>query len=201
MKSCRFHKPEIIAMYYDGVLPMEVERQFSEHLTACKDCMESLLNLHNDLFSMHVANYKQLPEKLRMKQIAQKVEGQKEVPHRIKDKIAVFKLQGGKMELKRNLLAPWNFKLLKLPQVRGEKASIYHLQKGKVTVELSAEGKDTFKIALAGIQKSNLLLKRNNRIIETHSALESEEISICKLEKGSFLLRINSEDVVQFIVQ
>jgi hypothetical protein len=187
-------------MYYDGVMPRDVEKQFSEHLPACKDCMESLLNLHNDLFSMHVTNYKQLPDRLRMKYMALMGKGQKEVSHRITGKIAIFKLLGGKMELKQNLLSPWSFKLLQLSQARGEKASIYHLQKGKVTVELSAEGEDTFKIALAGIQKSDLILKRNNRIIETHSAIESEEISICNLEKGSFLLRINSEDVIQFIV-
>jgi hypothetical protein len=186
-------------MYYDGVLPIDVEKQFSEHLPACKECMESLLNLHNDLFGMHVASYKQLPDKLRLERRLMGA-GPKETPHRTKGKMAIFKLLGGKIELKQNLLAPWSFELLQLSQARGEKASIYQLQMGKVTVELSPEGKDTFKIALAGIQNRDLILKRNNRIIETRSAVESEEMSICNLEKGSFLLRINSEDVIQFMV-
>ena len=47
-RECKFN--ELIATYYDGVLPDE--QAFNEHLLNCMQCIEKLLCLERDLFFM-----------------------------------------------------------------------------------------------------------------------------------------------------
>lgn len=201
MKGCRFHNPDFIAMYYDGALPKEVEKEFSDHLLTCDECMESLLNLENDLFSMHAVDFKPLPEHLRVKV----VEGLRMVSEKMRadahaGKAAVFKILGNKLNLISNVLDQRNFKLAQLSPVRGEERRAYKLARGGIIVLLSAEGENSIRLVVDGIRGKSISLKHNARIVEQHSDTVHDETVMSNLEKGSYLLTIDDEDFVQFIV-
>ena len=65
MKSCPFEENrEFLVMYHDGVMPEELSESYSEHLLTCKPCMQALLDLRNDLFSMKNVRFVAVPGEL-----------------------------------------------------------------------------------------------------------------------------------------
>jgi len=183
MKSCRFHDPDFITMYYEGVLDEEMERAFSDHLLTCSECMESLLHLESDLALMHSMKLSPLPEAIGLKG-------------------AVFQLVHGKLRILQNLIGELRFQPLLLSPMRGKDgADVHQLEKGGIRFEIEAEGENSFKIELDGVRGKSFFIKQNNRMIERHADEKDEKVAICNLKRGSFSLFINDEKFTQFIVQ
>jgi len=195
MKSCRYNNPDYISMYYDGVLPEDLEREFSDHLLSCRECMEALLRLEGDLFKMQSMEFSPLPERFA---------GMREQKRdRVVSGPAIFRLIQGKIRLLRGGAPKPTFQPVYLTPVRreGEKVtSVYRLTKEGITLELDGDGEDTFRLELSGMAGKSVVLSRGNRVVESRSRIRDEKITIGKLERGRYTLSVDGKDFASFSV-
>jgi len=181
MKNCPFYESNMIAGYFEGALDARTEEAFSEHLLSCSQCMETLLNLEKDMFLMESMKLRPLPKKLR-------------------SGFALFHMVHGKLNLVQNLTGENRFIVLPLAVVRGSEKSVYALEKSGVDLRIEGEGGHTFRIELDGVEGKSIVIRRNGRIIERHSA-ERKNVSFRYLERGSFILYIDNREFIHLFVQ
>lgn len=195
MKSCRYNNPDYIAMYYDGVLPEDLEREFSDHLLRCGECMEALLRLEEDLFKMQSMGFSPLPERF-----AGMRERQRE---RLVSGTAIFELVRGRIRLLRGGAKGPSFQPVYLTPVRGEGekiSSVYRLTNEGMTLEIDGDGEDTFRLELQGIAGKSIVLSKGNRVVESRSRIRDDKIFLSKLEKGKYTLSVDGKVFVSFSV-
>ncbi len=195
MKSCRFHDPNYLAMYYDGTLPKDLERIFSDHLLSCSECMEALLHLEGDLFSMRSMEFEPLPVRFA---------GMRDIRKGAVDAgAAVFQLMRGTMKLLKNVLGKPSFQPVSLAPVRkkGVETLMYRLEKEEMTLELDADGEETFRLELSGVSGKTVTLARGDRIVQGFSGVREERVSIGNLERGEFKLSIDGKEFIRFDVE
>ncbi len=182
MKNCPFHESNIIAGYFDGTLDARTEEAFSEHLLGCSRCMDALLHLEKDIFLMESMKLQPLPKKLR-------------------SGFALFHMVRGQLNLVRNIAGENRFMALPLAQVRGRQKSVHAFEKSGVGLRIEGEGDHTFRIELDGVEGKSILVRRNGRIVERHSAERKRRVVFRYLERGSFSLYIDDREFIHFLVQ
>jgi hypothetical protein len=224
MKSCPFEQnPDYVVMYHDGAMSREMEQRFSEHLTTCRSCMEALLNLQKDLFSMGIHRLHPVPSKLAAAAEARvhgKGDTQKEAePAGLHAGRAVFKFVRGMLNLVENLTGPKGFKEHEVPgflqtQGQGEYrvSPVFRMEYHGVTLFLSSEGEapfgeklqpekeGTFSIELRGLGERSVTLTRNGRIIEQHAGSYDESLTMKDLVCGEYELRVEGDAFIAFRV-
>jgi hypothetical protein len=204
MKSCPFDEnPEYVIMYRDGAMPPSMEKAFAAHLTHCRTCMETLLNLNNDLFIMQNAEMHPLPPELAGDPL------EKEAPDECRPQRgeAAFRLVDGVLTLLHGHTEAREFRPKRLAPVLGEGEFVEQeprvlfetLCEG-VTVSLYADGRDSFCLQLQGIRGRAMSLDREGRLLERHSNVQSDRLSVQGLEKGRYGLRIDDEYGIHFSI-
>ena len=182
MKSCPFNNPDFITSYYDGCLPEEEKEKFEEHLFTCKQCMDALFDLENDLFLMHSMKFKR--------------------PTDQKLKKALFKLISDGIELIKNVEGPFCFEPLVPVRVRGKVgAKGYRLQEGQAVIEVGTRGGGFFDVEVSGIEGKQIRLYSKGRLIEARSCVDENQVVLYSLNKGSYKLSIDDEDLLEFTVE
>lgn len=183
MRECQFHDPYYISSYYDGHLSEDDSRTFTDHLLTCKDCMDSLLNLERDLFLLKNVNLK-------------------EVPIKTKTERAVFRLLSEGIKLLKNLDGELAFHPVALLPVRGTKVSdVYKINKQGIEVEIRGEDENLFSMELSGVKGKKVSINRDNRLVESHSRIGEEKLTIYNLERGNYSLVVEDEDLLMFSVE
>ncbi len=178
MKKCRFHNPNFISLYYDGLLKEDEKKAFSEHLLTCKQCMYSLLNLEKDLFLMRSLKYKKLPKR------------------------AVFMLFSEGVKLIKNIAGPVKFKPLVPVPVRGkEESNVYRIEKSNISVDIGSDRENLFNLEISGVMDKSISLYCNGRLIEARAHVKEERVVIYSLERGLYRLVVEEEDFGEFIVE
>jgi hypothetical protein len=182
MKRCPFNNPDFITRYYDGCLSAEEKEKFQEHLLTCKQCMDTLFNLENDLFLMNSLKL--------------------ERPSERKFKKALFRLISNGIELVKNIEGPFSFEPLMPVRVRGEFASKgYRLQKGSAAIEIGSRGRKLFDMGVSGVEGKQISLYSKDRLVEAHSCEQDKRITLYNLRRGSYRLSVDDEDILEFTVE
>ncbi len=182
MKKCPFHESNIIAGYFDGTLDAQTEEAFSEHLLGCSQCMDALLNLEKDMFLMKSMKLGPIPKKLR-------------------SGFALFHMVRGQLNLVQNLIGENRFRAIPLAVVRGRERSVHAFEKEGIGLQIEGEGNHTFRLELDGVEGKSILVRRNGRVVERHSAERKQKVAFRYLERGSFSLYINNQEFIHFFVQ
>ncbi|UCB46710.1 MAG: zf-HC2 domain-containing protein [Spirochaetota bacterium] len=182
MKRCPFNNPDFITSYYDGCLPEEEKERFEEHLFTCKMCMDALYNLENDLFLMRSMKYKH--------------------PAEHKFQKALFRLISDGIELIKNVEGPFVFEPLVPVRVRGKAgAHCYKLQKDRIIIEVGSKSSEFFDVEVSGIEGRQVYLYSKDKLVEARSCVREKHVTLNNLNRGSYKLSVDDEDLVEFIVK
>jgi hypothetical protein len=182
MKKCPFNNPDFITGYYDGCLSEEEMEKFKEHLLTCKQCMNTLFNLENDLFLMKSLKYTR--------------------PAAKKLTRALFRLISDGIELIKNVDGPYVFEPLVPVRVRGKAESKgYRLQKGETVIEVGSKGTGFFNVDVSGIEGNQVYLYMKDRLVEARSCVAEKQVTLYGLKKGSYRLSVDDEDLLEFTVE
>lgn len=180
MKKCRFSEPDIIASYYDDTLAEKDRTEFEAHLYTCRNCMDALLSLEQDLFFMGSMG--------RMRISASSV------------RRAFFKITAGGIRLLKNLEGPAFFMPVPAVSVRGKKGERYRLEKGGLAVEVKGAEKRGFDIEVSGIRGKKTCLYLTERLVEARAHPKKNTVFFYNLEKGFYKLCVEGEDILEFSV-
>jgi len=183
MDSCSFNHPHIIAGYYEGTLPENEKKAFSEHLLTCSECMESLLNLEREVFLMHNIPFAGLPEGLG---------GKKAIFCLMKEGLKILKNLGGKQ-----VFVPVSF----VPARGNKRYNAYSLKSGDILINIIGREEQRFDLEIGEVKGKNLILYRENRVVEAHHFCSEEKIRISRLKPGDYTLKINNSQVVSFNIE
>ena len=178
MNGCRYNRPDVIAAYYDGVLPDEERIAFETHLYTCFECMDALLSLEHDSFLMRRMN-------------ALGVDGP--VQRR-----AFFKLVKNGIRLVRNLAGAPGFEHVLPVPARGGRdttSGCYRLSRGAFTVLVKGGEKDRFDLEVSGIRGSRASLYCSGRLVEARSLSKHDTVCFYRLETGAYLLAAEGGDL------
>jgi hypothetical protein len=207
MKSCPFESnPEYIVMYHDGVMPPRLERRFAEHLTTCQSCMETLLNLQNDLFVMGNMGLEPVPGELARRTGVLADQG-KVSAGRIgltgasSIRGAIFKVIHGTLDMIGGRFGTGSFERIPAPAVRGKEQASYGATVLGVRVRLFYEESDRFSVELKGVRSRSVELQREGRPCERHIDLKRDNLVIEGLPRGEYTLSIDDTHVMIFTVQ
>jgi hypothetical protein len=202
MKSCPYDNSiEYIVMYHDGVLPDDMAKAFSDHLITCQGCLDILLNLQNDLFSMRTREFEKMPEGL-----VQRGRGQAAVQRETSGR-AVFRLLKHSLQMLGNLSYPTIFvpvegvgKYQREGTDENSGCYGYRLESNGVDVEIQNEDENLFRIEVNGIRNRRLSLERDGHLIERRFDKVHNRLVIGGLERGGYRLAIDDEDFILFTV-
>ncbi|MFW6139050.1 MAG: hypothetical protein ACOC7U_07750 [Spirochaetota bacterium] len=187
MSECKFNDPYYISMYYEGKLSGEDEKAFSRHLLRCRKCLEALLNLQNDLFTMFSVAQ---PCEVSL----QKTRVRKPIFKLLSDGIMLL-TGGGQYGLAPVPLLASRGKITR--EVCGHQ--VYKMKSNDIEIELSgAEGK-LFNIEIRGAS-GDISLYREQRMVEARADVSPEGIKIYNLQGGVYTLFINEEKMLEFVV-
>jgi hypothetical protein len=178
MNRCRYNRPDIIAAYYDGVLPEEEITAFEAHLYTCAECMDALVSLEKDSFLMQRmrAHYMSAPP----------AEGR-----------AFFKMVKNGIRLVRNLAETPGFEQMLPVPARGGRESTsrgYTLVRGKITVSVRGGEGDRFDLEISGIRGKRTSLYCSGMLIEAHALSKRDTVCFYRLPKGAYRLAVECED-------
>ena len=207
MKSCPFNgNADYVVMYHEGLMPRKLEKEYEDHLTTCKACMESLLNLQNDLFAMESADLEPLPRGLaaeteQLLSDGVSAQDRKEIGRDPGVRGALFEIIDEKLKMIRGHFGTGRFTLKPLPEFRGSERSSYEVTILGVTIRLESENGDYFRMEISGTRGRLIELKRDGRVCEMHSDSGSDSILIGDLLKGLYTLSIDDKHVMIFTVQ
>jgi hypothetical protein len=193
-------------MYHEGLMPRALEKEFADHLTTCRTCMESLLNLQNDLFAMESADFEPVPRDLyaeteRLLNDGVSARDKKEVRMDLKERGALFEIIDEKLKMIRSHFGTGRFAQRPVPSFRGKERSSYEVTVLGVTVRLDSVSNDCFRMELRGTRGRVIELKRDGRVCEMHVDSGSDSILIGDLFRGLYTLSINDQHVMIFTVQ
>jgi len=181
VKKCRFNSPDYISLYFDRALDKAEEKEFSEHLLTCKQCMTTLLELQKDLFLMNNVQMER-------------------VPARYLQRKAVFRLVKSGIELVKNLPGQNSFTPLVLDHA-GAEDKCYSIEKDNVTIEIKGEGGEEFNIVIHEVAGRKVTLYMGGRIVEARSNKEQESLVIHNLTRGVYSLEVDGLERIQFEVE
>ena len=207
MKSCPFSgNADYVVMYHEGLMPRTLEKEYEAHLTTCRACMESLLNLQNDLFAMESADLEPLPgglaaETERLLNDGVSAQDRKEIDRDLKERGALFEIIDERLKMIRSHFGTGRFTLKPLPAFRGSERSSYEVTILGVTIRLESENGDCFRIEFRGTRGRLIQLKRDGRVCEMHSDSGSDSILIGDLLRGLYTLSIDDKHVMIFTVR
>ncbi len=207
MKSCPFESnPEYIVMYHDGVMPPRLERRFADHLTTCQSCMESLLNLQNDLFAMGNMGLEPVPRELARKTglLAHQGKvsaGRLGLTGESSIRGAMFKVVHGTLAMIADRFGTGSFELIPAPAVRGKEQASYGATVLGVRVRLFYEESGRFSLELKGVRSRSVELQREGRPYERHIDLSRDSLVIEGLPRGEYTLSIDDTHAMIFTVQ
>jgi hypothetical protein len=196
MKSCPFDENrEFLVMYHDGVLPEELCRSYSEHLLTCKPCMQALLDLRNDLFSMENARFVAVPGELGA--LAEEDAAEKMTRARK----AVFRFMRGVLRLVDNPPGPGGFTLQVVPEFMGRRVgSVYQRESRDFLLSVLQEEEHRFSIVVQGLAGRSFTLVRDGMVIEGHAPVQEDLLVLGELGCGDYELRVDDEVIVLFRV-
>jgi hypothetical protein len=199
MKNCPFEgNPDFIVMYHDGAMPRELEKRFSDHLVTCRSCMEALLNLQNDLFSMQTSGFVPVPRDLAV--LTEEPSSGKGVSARR----ALFRFIGGALHLVENPPVTGGFKLHQMPEFLGREGATgnaYRWEGQGVAVYLQQQGEGRFTMVLQGLSGRSVTLLQNGRVIESHAHAQEDHLAMGDLTCGSFEIHVDDEIILLFLVE
>jgi len=189
MNGCRYNTPEIIAAYYDGVLPEEEKTAFEAHLYTCAECMDALFSLGYDSFLMRRMN---------AYYAAGPMEGR-----------AFFMMVKNSIRLVRNLAGTPGFEHVLPVPARGGREPVsgcYRLSRGEITVYIRGGEESRFDIEVSGVRGARTSLYCSGRLIEAHALSKRDTVCFYRLPKGSYRLAAAGEDLAgeyqfEFIVR
>jgi hypothetical protein len=196
--KCRFHNPEYLSLYHDGVLGDREEEEFSRHLLTCTECMEALMQLRRDLFLMETlpADFSEAT----VQQKTQTVPGQAELrPAGLFGIQALFRLAQGGLELLKNMSGEACFVSRRLEHA-GEDESCFVLSREGFEVEVRSEGPELFCIEVAGLQGEKLALYREDRLLEARSNIRGGSAVFHGLARGIYSLAVSGREMIRFQV-
>ena len=196
MKSCPFEESrELIVMYHDGVMPEELCKRYSEHLLTCKPCMQALLDLRNDLFSMENARFVAVPGELG--ELAEEGAAGKAAPARK----AVFSFIRGVLRLVENPPEPGAFTQQAVPEFLGRRVGgMYQREARDFVLSLLQEEEYRFSIVIQGLVGRSFTLVRDGSVIEGHAPVQEDHLVLGDLGRGDYELRVDDEAIVLFRV-
>jgi len=181
LKRCKYNDPYIISSYYEGLLEDNLKEEFNNHLLACEECMNSLLNLEKDLFLMNTVKYKNIARGSEFSGV-------------------VFKFLEKGIRLVKDI--DGLFSRPTLIPVRGKKdKGLYKMKKDGIEVNIGSVEKNLFYIELSGVYKKNFSLFCNKKLIEARANLDREKEIIQNLEKGKYTININDKKLIDFDVE
>jgi hypothetical protein len=207
MKSCPFESnPEYIVMYHEGVMPSRLERRFADHLTTCQSCMETLLNLQNDLFLMDNMGGEPIPGELARRTGVLADQGKISAARvgltGASEKLgALFKVIHEKLDMVGGKFGTGSFERIPAPAVRGKEQTSYEATVLGVRVRLFYEESDRFSVELKGVHRRSVELQREGRPCESHIDLKRDSFMIEGLPRGEYTLSIDDTHVMTFTVQ
>jgi hypothetical protein len=199
MKNCPFKgNPNFIVMYHDGVMPAELEKRFSDHLVTCRPCMEALLSLKNDLFSMRTSGFVPVPQDLAVP--VEECAGGRGISSRR----ALFRFIRGALRLVESPPGPGGFKLHEMPEFlekQGVTGKAYRWGEGGVVVYLQQEGENRFNVVVQGLAGRSVTLLQNGRVFESHARVQEDNLAMGGLTCGSFEIAVDDEIILLFHVE
>ncbi len=189
MNGCRYNRPEIIAAYYDGVLPEEERTAFETHLYTCAECMDALFSLEHDTFLM---------QRMDSYYAAGPMGGR-----------AFFKMVKNGIRLVRNLAGTPGFEQVLPVPARGGREPVsgcYRLSRGEITVSIRGGEEDRFDIEISGIRGARTSLYCSGRLVEAHALSKRDTVCFYRLPKGAYRLAAAGEGqageyMLEFIVR
>ena len=174
MKGCSYNSPDYIAMYVDGVLSPEEKEAFERHLYSCDECLQSVMNLLDDLTTI------------------------KQFAYRLKNSIKIymlFNLVNGVLKL---IDSSGNIRLksgFNGSKARGDNpAPGYEANLGSIALNISGSPyKDRFSIILKGVRNCSIELRKKDRLLEVKRSIQKDEYKIDGLFRGEYILLVKSE--------
>ena len=203
MKNCPFdHNSEYIVMYHDGVMEPELEKRFAEHLATCHSCMESLLNLQNDMTAMGSMEFASVPDKL----LQSKVSGGAAAKDNEKGIVApqaipLFRFIPDMLDMLQDHFSGGRFESVPAPAVRGAERPSYEATISGAGVRLSYENTGLFRLELTGIRGRSVEIQKDGRLLEKHREREHDSILFESLGEGEYRLSIDQIHAMTFTVQ
>jgi hypothetical protein len=196
MKSCPFEENrEFLVMYHDGVMPEELCESYSEHLLTCKPCMQALLDLRNDLFSMENARFVAVPGELGA--LAEEDAAGKMASARK----AVFRFIRGVLHLVENPPESGAFTLQVVPEFLGRRVGgVYQREAQDFLLSLLQEEEHRFGIVIQGLAGRSFTLVRDGRVIEGHTPVQEDHLVLGDLGCGDYELHVDDEVIILFRV-
>jgi hypothetical protein len=189
-------------MYHDGVMQPELEKRFAEHLATCHSCMESLLNLQNDVTAMGTMEYRTVPDKLLQSEVlGRSSAGDGAEGRSARKRSPLFRFVPDMLDMLQDHFGGGRFESVPAPAVRGTECTNYVASILGAGVRLSYEDTGLFCLELTGIRGRSVEIQKHGRVLEKHRDLEHDSIMFESLSKGEYRLSIDHIHAMTFTVQ
>jgi len=178
MLKCPFYSEEMISSYIEGLLDEDESKIFEKHLMECDICLQSVINLRNDLFKMELFNKQLYKSKFMVE--------------------AVFIIIRNRFLILRDISSKYHFeKLQESFRLRGKNnETFYHVKIEDTDITVGKDSGEKFLMNFINVKGKSLQLFKDDRLIEAYNNLNDDKLVVKSLEKGEYIVVISDKSGV-----